>query len=118
MTITTYKTIYTGNAHLVRQAIEIYDPATDRYIPFTGGTFTVSFATSADGTGPITGLQNLPLAAVAGEPGSYYAVIPPGSLTPLVALVNTIVYQIVSGGPYNGLRDVTPFRVSTARWAQ
>ncbi len=118
MPITTYKTIYTGNAHLVRQAVEIYEPNTDSYQPFVNGTFAVSFATAADGTGPIAGLQNIALAAATGEPGTYYTIIQASSLTSLVALAGTVIYQIVSGGPYNGLRDVTPLRVSSVRYAQ
>lgn len=118
MPIVTYKTIYTNNAHLVRQAIDIYEPTTDSYEPFVGGTFAVSFATAADGTGPITGLQNISLGSASGEPGTYYVVIQASSLAPLAALSGTIVYQIVTGGPYNGLRDVTPFRVAATRWAQ
>jgi hypothetical protein len=118
MPATTAKTIYTANAHLTRQAIEVYDQATDTFVPMTGGTFTVSFATSANGSGPISGLQALPLAAVAGAPGSYFAVIQAATLAPLVALVGTIVYQIVQGGPFNALRDITPMMVSVDRYAQ
>ena len=118
MPATTAKTIYTANAHLTRQAIEVYDQATDTFVPLTGGVFTVSFATSSSGAGPIAGLQALPMAAVAGAPGSYYAVIQAATLAPLAALAGTTVYQIVQGGPYNALRDITPMMVSAERYAQ
>ena len=58
------------------------------------------------------------MAAVAGAPGSYYAVIQAATLAPLAALAGTIVYQIVQGGPYNALRDITPMMVSAERYAQ
>lgn len=117
-TVVTSKTIYVGNAHLTRQLVTVYDPATDSFVPYNGGQLVVSFARNADGTNPISGLQNLVLAPATGEPGTYYRVIETAELTGLAALVNTTIYQIVSGGPYNALRVATPMRVTAPRWAQ
>ena len=118
MHTTTAKTIYPLNAHLARQSIEVYDPAVNRYVPFVGGSFVVSFATADDGTGPIAGLQNIPMAAVAGALGSYFVVIQSTTLAPLIALDGTTVYQIVSGGPSAALRVTTPMVVNVVRYAQ
>lgn len=118
MAITTTKPIYPANAHLTRQVIEEYNPATNEYEPYTGASFVVSFAENADGTEPITGLQNLALAESGGEAGTYYRVITAAELAPIAALSGQVVYQIVTGGAYNGLRVVTPMRVSVPRYAQ
>jgi hypothetical protein len=118
MPATTAKTIYPTNGHLARQAMELYSAATDRYVPFTGGTFAVGFFLDAAGTQPIAGLTNIAMAAVAGAPGSYFAVIQVQTLAPLVPLAGQTVYQIVRGGPYDSLSAVTPMVVSLARYAQ
>jgi hypothetical protein len=118
MAIVTVKPIYPANGHLTRQAIEQYNPATDRFEPYTGGNLRVSFARNADGTNPVTGLQNLELTNVSGQVGSYYRIVNASELSPLVALANTVVFQIVTGGPYSALRVVTPMRVTVPRYAQ
>ena len=118
MPVTTYKTIHTANAYLVRQAIEVYDPTSDSYNAVTSGTFTVSFATSSDGSGAIAGLQNLALAPATGEVGTYYRVVQSSTLAALVPYAGQVIYQIVSGGALADLQAVTPLLVTTPRWAQ
>ena len=116
MTVVTYKPIYTGNAYLVRSYVDTYDPATDSYTPYTGSGMVVSFAQNADGTSPLAGLQNLPMGSE--SPGVFHTIISPASLSGLPALLNQIIYQIVSGGPYNGVKAVTALKVQQPRWAQ
>ncbi len=116
MAVMTYKPIYVGNAYLVRSCVETYVPADDAYEPYTGGGILVSFARNSDGTNPITGLQNL--AMNTDVSGVFHRVLSPAELTGLPALVGQVIYQIVTGGPYNGLRAVTALKVSQPRWAQ
>ncbi len=116
MAISTYKPIYIGNAYLVRSFVELYEPSTDTYDPYTGAGIVVSFARNSDGTNPIAGLQNLAMATEA--TGIYHRVLSPADLTGITALAGQIIYQIVGGGPYNGLKAVTALKVSQPRWAQ
>lgn len=117
MTVVTTKPIYPANAHLTRQVIETYNSLTNAYEPYTAGNLAVSFASNADGTSPIAGLQNMALSA-AGVSGTYFRVITAAQLAPLAALAGTVVYQIVAGGTDTAYRAVTPMRVSVPRWAQ
>ena len=116
--VITAKPIYVSNAHLVRQVIEEYSPATDDYIPYTGGVFTVSVCEQADGTDPINGLVDLAMAPVPGAPGTYYRELSGTETAALAAFAGVVVYQIVAGGAYADYRVVTPMTVAAPRYAQ
>jgi len=116
----TYKRIHTANAFLARSVIERYDATTDAYIPYTNGsaTTTVGYYTGMDGTGAIAGLTGLPMAEVAGAPGTYAATVPSALLTALTPYDGQVIYQIVRAGATNNLQVVTPLMVTVPRWAQ
>ena len=116
----TYKQINPANAFLARAAIERFDTATNSYVPYTGGvpTVTVGYYTASDGTGPITGLTNIQLEELSGEPGTYGLAIASGLLAAIVPYVGQVIYQIVKGGPNQNLQVVTPLKVTVPRYAQ
>lgn len=111
------KTIYLGNAYLVRQALLQYVAASDSFTPWTGATVTVTFATNADGTGAVSGLTGLALAAVSGAAGSYFLVLTAAQVGNLAAYAGQTVYQIVTGGAASEVKTVVPLLVATPRFA-
>jgi hypothetical protein len=114
----TAKEINPANAFLARQAIEVFDAATNRYIPWTGGTATVGYYTASNATGGITGLVDIPMDEVAGAPGTYALAIPSALLAALAPYAGQVIYQIVKAGPSQNVQVATPLRVTSPRWAQ
>jgi len=115
----TYKRIHLANAFLTRTALERYVEAQDRYAPYTDGVASVTFARDAAGLLPIAGLTGIAMSESTAAPGTYTAVMPSGAVSAaLTALLNTLVYQIVTAGTLADLRIVTTLLVSTPRFAQ
>lgn len=121
--IGTQKVIFIGNAHLVRQRVQYYDPTSDTFLPWSGPG-TVSICTSSsDSAGvttytPIAGMG--PFNLIQGLNGILYYEIP----TSVVALLNTdayinsVVYQVVIAGNSQELQSVQPLFVSPSRFPQ
>lgn len=115
MTTTVAKTINPYNAYLVRQELTRYNPATDKYIPWTGATASVTFAEDDQGATPIAGLAAFSMQE--GVAGTYYVQIPTASANLLVPYDGEIVYQIVTAGTNNDLTVVTPLLVEIPRYS-
>jgi len=117
----TVKCIFIGNAHLVRQEIRFYDPATNTFIPWTGAG-TVSICTiSVDGSGKATYTPIIsmgPFTLVVGLDGILYYEIPVSvvALLNTDVFINTTVYQVVTAGNANELQNVQPLLVSPSRY--
>lgn len=116
-TTQTIKTINPYNAYLVRQELTRWDAATNRYIPWTGTTGSVTFAEDDQGATPIAGLASFAITE-SGVPGTYYAEIPTASANLLIPYDGDTVYQIVVAGDNADVTVVTALRVTIPRWAQ
>lgn len=115
----TYKQLHIGNAFLARVAIEQYDATVNRYVPWPAGTtVTVSYCRSADGTNPIAGLSNLPMAEVAGAAGTYALIVPSSLLAACAPYDNQVIFQVVRAGSSQNMQVVTPLLVMAQRYAQ
>jgi hypothetical protein len=119
MAIEQHKQINPANAYLVRSVVTRWSSTTNKFEPWTGLTsLVVGFYQDGLGTIPITGLTNIAMTE-SSVLGTYYAVVSATSTTPLGTLYNNeIVYQIVSGGPSNEIKVVTPLLVTQPRYAQ
>lgn len=111
------KTINPYNAYLVRQELTRYNAGTNAYIPWTGTTASVTFATDDQGASPIAGLANFAMTE-SGVAGTYYAQIPTASANLLVAYDGDLIYQIVTAGQNADATVVTPLVVAIPRYAQ
>lgn len=109
------KPIYLGNTFLVRQALTVYDPDTNGFIPLAGGEVTCRLSAAADGSTTISGTGPFPMAEAPGAAGTYYYVYPESVVGLLAALVDTLVYLVVEAGTYDELKDVQPLLVQAAR---
>lgn len=118
-TVAQHKTINPANAYLVRSSVTRYSSTTNKFEPWTGlTTLVVGFYEDALGTTAIAGLTNIAMTE-SSVLGTYYAVVSAASTTPLGTSYNDeIVYQIVSGGPSNEIKVVTPLLVTQPRYAQ
>lgn len=114
-----HKTINPANAYLVRSQIRRWLSTTNTFELWTGlDNMTVGFYTDALGTNGIAGLTNLQMAESSVQ-GTYFAIVSAASTTPLgVTYNNETIYQIVSGGPSNEIKVVTPLVVTQPRYAQ
>lgn len=112
---TAAKLINPYNAYLVRQELTRYNPATNRYVPWTGTTASVTFAEDDQGATPIAGLADFSLLEGAG--GVYYVQIPTALANLLVPFDGSTVYQIVTAGTNNDLQVVTPLLVTIPRYS-
>ena len=113
--MTPTKTIYVGNAYLVRQEVRGWDATQNGFALASGLTLAVTFAEQSDGTGPITGMTAISMPELGLFPGIYAATITGTVTAGLTAYADTVIYQIVSGGPDNAIRVVTPLRVTIPR---
>lgn len=116
--IRSQKPIYVHNAFVVRQEIRYYDPISDRYEPYVGGSLQVRFSTEADGYDSLGVPSTLfgPYAlAEASEDGEYYHIVSADIVTQyLASLVGQVVYQVVEGNQgatYYDLTNVQPLLV-------
>jgi hypothetical protein len=118
-TVAQHKTINPANAYLVRSTITRYNPTTNAFEPWTGlTTMVVGFYKDALGANGIAGLTNISMTQ-SSVVGTYYAVVSASSTAPLATLYNNeLIYQIVSGGPSNEIKVVTPLLVTQPRYAQ
>jgi hypothetical protein len=110
------KTIFLGNAYLVRQELRVYSPITDEFAVWTGQPATVTIATDAAGTSPVAGLSALVMAESSATPGVYYRVLTPTEVANLAALAGQTVYQITVAGSASEMRAVLPLLVATPRY--
>lgn len=113
---TSAKTINPYNAYLVRQELTRYNAATNKYIPWTLTTASVTFAEDDQGVTPIAGLANFSMTE-SGVAGTYYASIPTASANLLVPYDGDTIYQIVTAGPLSDLTVVTPLLVEIPRYS-
>jgi hypothetical protein len=114
MTTAVQKSLYLGNAHLAREVLTVYDPASDSYVPYLNGVATVRLSLSPTGATTIAGTGPFPMVETTpGVSGIYYYVYEPT----VVALVGAaaIIYQVVEGGAFNELKVVQPLTVVTPR---
>lgn len=117
--MTVSKTIQPNNAYLVRTKVTQWSSTTNTYVPWTGlSTMKAGFYTDALGTTGIANLTNLAMSEVTAT-GVYYVVVS-AALTAVLGTTynNTTVYQIVTGGPNNELKVVTPLAVTQPRYAE
>lgn len=118
---TTYnhKIINPANAYLVRSQVRRWLSTTNTFELWSGlQNMTVGFYQDALGATGIAGLTNLSMTE-SSVLGTYFAVISAASTAPLaVSYNNETIYQIVSGGPSNEIKVVTPLVVTQPRYAQ
>jgi len=119
MTVVQSKTINPANAYLVRSQITRWFSTTNSFEKWTGlTTLVVGFYEDALGTNGIAGLTNIAMTE-SSVLGTYYAIVSAASTTPLgVSYNNETIYQIVSGGPNNEIKVVTPLVVTQPRYTQ
>lgn len=116
------KSIFIGNAHLARQELRAYDPASNAYKVWIGPAQVALCAVSVDPTTnivtytPIGGLG--PFAMTSAVPGVFYFEFTTAQLAALNAqqYLNALVYQVVIAGPNNELQDVQPLLVCPSRF--
>lgn len=118
---TTYnhKTINPNNAYLVRSQIRRWMSATNTFDLWTGlSNLTVGFYTDALGVNGIAGLTGRSMTE-SSVLGTYYNIVSAASTAILGTTYNNqTVYQIVTGGPNNEIKVVTPLVVTQPRYAQ
>ena len=112
---TATKTIFAGNAYLVRQEIRGWDAITNGFVLASGLTMSATFAVGSDGSGPIAGMTGVPVSELSLFPGIYAATITGTATATLGQYVGQVIYQIVTGGADNAIRVVTPLYVDTVR---
>lgn len=114
-----HKIINPANAYLVRSQIRRWISTTNTFELWTGlSNLVVGFYTDALGTTGIAGLTNLSMTESTVQ-GTYYAIVSAASTAPLgTSYNNQTIYQIVSGGPSNEIKVVTPLVVTQPRYAQ
>jgi len=119
MTVAQSKIINPANAYLVRSQITRWSSTTNQFEKWTGlTTLVVGFYEDALGTTAISGLTNIAMTEST-VVGTYYAVVSSASTAPLgVSYNNETIYQIVSGGPNNDIKVVTPLVVTQPRYTQ
>lgn len=119
MAVAQHKQINPDNAYLVRSTITRWSSTTNRFEPWTGLTsLVVGFYEDGLGVDGIAGLTNIAMTE-SSVAGTYYAVISAASTAPLgSAYANELIYQIVSGGPSDEIKVVTPLLVTQPRYAQ
>lgn len=118
-TTTVSKTIHPNNAYLVRSEIKFWSSSTNQFQAWTGlTTVAVGFYADALGTQSIAGLVGLGMSEV-NNSGVYYVIVPAANTAILGTNYNgETVYQIVTGGPTNEIKVVTPLVVTQPRYAQ
>lgn len=116
--MTVSKTIQPSNAYLVRTKVTQWSSATNTYVAWTGlNSMVAGFYTDQTGTTGIASLTNLAMSEVTAT-GVYYVVVSSALTAGLSVYEDTIIYQIVSGGPNAELKVVTPLIVTVPRYAQ
>lgn len=116
MSIEQRKTLYLGNAWLVRQELRYYEPMADEFNVWSGQTATVTFATDAAGANPIANLSALAMTEVVANPGVYYRVVSSALVANLAQYAGQTVYQITTAGSAAELKAVLPVIVAQPRY--
>lgn len=118
-TTTISKTINPNNAYLVRSEVKLWSSSTNQFQSWSGlTTMAVGFYTDALGTQSIPGLVGLGMSEV-NNSGVYYVIVPAANTAILGTTYNgSTIYQVVTGGPSNEIKVVTPLRVTQPRYAQ
>jgi hypothetical protein len=118
-TTTVSKTIHPNNAYLVRSVVTFWSSSTNTFQAWSGlTTMAVGFYADALGTTSIAGLTGLGMSEV-NTSGVYYVIVPAANTAILGTNYNgSTIYQIVTGGPSNEIKVVTPLVVTQPRYAQ
>lgn len=116
MTVAEAKPIYRANAHLVRQQLQFLTPDA-KWVPYTIPPASVFLSLTPTGSA-IAGLG--PFTAAYNAAGELVYTIPAATVTAGLAALpdGGIVYQVVTAGPNNEYKGVTPLRITAPRYVR
>jgi hypothetical protein len=116
------KSIFVGNAYLVRQQIRVYDAVLDQWVSWTSGPATVTLCTASVGVGGVVTYAAIaglgPFSLVLGLSGTWFYEIPTSAVSLLngAPYLGATIYQVVKAGALNELQNVQPLLVSPSRY--